>query len=297
MIMAIRSDQHALLRAFDRQTFAETVTWLRDYRDRVNRETCDKHVELLSRLKKKAVTDGDQLTAKAVWCLETIYSIQRQYVAAVQGMRTGQFQQAWYLLDRCDIEGSFLRKHFADDREEFGIQHALIHVRRFQDLYPYNWGISPEFLYKEIRCSVCDEKITLRSDCGHETGEIYDGEMCSREISSIDILGVSIVANPVQKYSVIFPNGDDDDRFSLPQYVATALNNPWDAWSCQIEDRRQHHPAFQNLGRNEPCACGSGVKYKRCCANKETVFPHYRVTLSEHPKAELPQLVIHTRRP
>ncbi len=26
------------------------------------------------------------------------------------------------------------------------------------------------------------------------------------------------------------------------------------------------------LGRNDPCSCGSGQKYKRCCGNKEAPF-------------------------
>jgi uncharacterized protein YecA (UPF0149 family) len=25
-------------------------------------------------------------------------------------------------------------------------------------------------------------------------------------------------------------------------------------------------PDFENVGRNDPCPCGSGKKYKRCCA-------------------------------
>ena len=27
------------------------------------------------------------------------------------------------------------------------------------------------------------------------------------------------------------------------------------------------------IGRNEPCPCGSGVKYKRCCALKQDKMP------------------------
>ena len=28
------------------------------------------------------------------------------------------------------------------------------------------------------------------------------------------------------------------------------------------------------VGRNEPCPCGSGKKYKRCCLKKDTVLEH-----------------------
>jgi uncharacterized protein YecA (UPF0149 family) len=28
---------------------------------------------------------------------------------------------------------------------------------------------------------------------------------------------------------------------------------------------RQNPAIFKNVGRNEPCPCGSGKKYKKCC--------------------------------
>ena len=31
------------------------------------------------------------------------------------------------------------------------------------------------------------------------------------------------------------------------------------------------------LGRNEPCHCGSGKKYKRCCLSSETLDDKYEV--------------------
>jgi uncharacterized protein YecA (UPF0149 family) len=31
---------------------------------------------------------------------------------------------------------------------------------------------------------------------------------------------------------------------------------------------KQSTPREQKVGRNEPCPCGSGKKYKKCCANK-----------------------------
>jgi preprotein translocase subunit SecA len=33
---------------------------------------------------------------------------------------------------------------------------------------------------------------------------------------------------------------------------------------CKIEPIRVPH----KTGRNQPCPCGSGVKYKRCCLNR-----------------------------
>ena len=54
-------------------------------------------------------------------------------------------------------------------------------------------------------------------------------------------------------------------REMLPVLV-TEMNAYWTRW------RREHLPIPVNtarstqVGRNEPCPCGSGRKYKRCCA-------------------------------
>lgn len=31
------------------------------------------------------------------------------------------------------------------------------------------------------------------------------------------------------------------------------------------------------IGRNDPCPCGSGLKYKRCCMNRESECGHYTI--------------------
>lgn len=49
------------------------------------------------------------------------------------------------------------------------------------------------------------------------------------------------------------------------------------------------------IGRNDPCPCGSGKKYKKCCLNKSVTPPealHYR-RLSEAYEKVLPMLVAH----
>jgi hypothetical protein len=42
-----------------------------------------------------------------------------------------------------------------------------------------------------------------------------------------------------------------------------------------------------DIGRNEPCRCGSGKKYKRCCMDKELSHRHDILkTMSVHPMAD-----------
>ncbi|MBK5101444.1 MAG: SEC-C domain-containing protein [Desulfobacteraceae bacterium] len=40
-----------------------------------------------------------------------------------------------------------------------------------------------------------------------------------------------------------------------------------------MEEREPYRPLSRTssspkIGRNEPCPCGSGLKYKKCCLNK-----------------------------
>src|SRR5258708_519912 len=50
-------------------------------------------------------------------------------------------------------------------------------------------------------------------------------------------------------------------------------------------------PAHANVGRNDPCHCGSGKKYKKCCMAKDEAAEHKNIEenwakLSAEAKAE-----------
>lgn len=40
---------------------------------------------------------------------------------------------------------------------------------------------------------------------------------------------------------------------------------------------------MDKIGRNDPCPCGSGKKYKQCCLNKPKP-PRFKATLLSQPK-------------
>ena len=58
-----------------------------------------------------------------------------------------------------------------------------------------------------------------------------------------------------------------------------------------------HETGRRKIGRNDPCPCGSGLKYKKCCMNKEEhsgepvdvkrlYAERYRIRLKESPDVE-----------
>ena len=211
---------------------------------------------------------------------------QDAFVQAFNSARCEAFKVAWDSLDEAEGRLTSVERHFTDDGDAFGLRHMRVHVPQFQSLFPYRWGISPAFLYKRLACSICSQRITLRSNCGHFSGEIYDGEMCGAVAEDVKLLHLSLVESPAQRYSVMDLD-PDMPGFEPVRYVFNALRSPWDAWTVRREERRAHHPLFRNLGRNDPCPCASGRKYKRCCLNSETVFPHFGFVFEHDPPQEM----------
>lgn len=252
--------------------FSHTRKLAAEYKNRLDAILPKEYWDELSSIKKNAVSASDQLTAKVAWCFETIGEVQDKYVEAFVHFCNDEFYEGWCLLERCEILIVFLDRHFHETNSEFGIEHVRIHAKNFQSLFPYKMFLSPSFILRH-RCSVCNELITPRNHCGHEVGEIYDGEMCSKIAETIEILEVSIVENPVQKYSVIFHEGQDNYGYDVVKHVAKRLSSPWDAWG--YKKSKKLVSKYENVGRNESCPCGSGIKYKKCCLRKKREIDHY----------------------
>jgi hypothetical protein len=63
------------------------------------------------------------------------------------------------------------------------------------------------------------------------------------------------------------------EQFYLPAEVAQLLRKPWtpeDTWlvldpMLRLQPSPGRATAKQSVGRNDPCSCGSGLKWKKCC--------------------------------
>ena len=272
--------------ALEQSSLRASRDYLQDYRIRTDGLISSAFWENLCQLKGQAVADDDQMMAKTIWCLETIGRIQDHFVSAFLQIRIDEFKDAWDQLERCQVETGSLDRQFSDEGEEYGIEHARFHTKQFQELYPFEIGLSPGYLVKEARCSICHKELSLRGGCDHKRGEIYDGKMCGREITKLEVLHVSLTDKPANKFSVIFPNGNDDYRFSLVKSVVDALHSPWHRWRYRREERKDHHPRFKSVGLNDPCPCESGLRYENCCISKDTVFPHFEFFLEKGSPVE-----------
>lgn len=299
MTCKIRDPRHLQL-VDEAPDLAPVRSYLLNYSSRVSPSHGDQVLVDLSAIKQHANENDDEAMARATWCLERIAEIQSLYIQAFSELQSGVYYQAWRTLERCEIALDSLDRHYEERGNRFGLGFIGTHVERFQSVYPYKFFFSPAFLIKAARCSICGTRFAPHSCCAHRVGEIYRGVQCLREIAEFDILEVSVVTNPVQKYSVLFLGqgpADDHYDYSLVNYVAAGLSSPWHGWTYKWTRTRHPHDRYSHVDRNDPCPCESGKKYKKCCLNESGVLrPHCEVTFDEPPPPGLPPLQYSARR-
>ena len=231
----------------------------------------------LKELKADAVGQNNEALANEIWCLEAVSSIQRSYICAFNSIKNGKHFDAWQTYDSIDIGLSSLRKHFDYSNNLYNLEFIEEYTRKFQNLFPYQFFMSREAVIKKESCSICGKINTIRNRCEHEVGELYMGEMCCRVVEDVEFLALSIVTNPFDKYTVLFPQGMEYNYEAL-DILFKGLNTPYDRWMLEIEKRLK--PEFERAQRNAACPCGSGKKYKKCCYETESeLMDHNKITL------------------
>lgn len=274
-------------------------THLRDYRSRAEQGPvdCPAFLAALDEIRASAVAQGDERLATKTWIWRQVHSVHEDYLKAFAQLKAGKFYDAWCSFEQAEVGLSFLEPHENLDDDVYGLRFIREHVKRFQNLFPYRMFFSPAWLLKERRCSICSAKRSLRTRCLHEAGDIYGGEMCSDIVTVAEFLELSLVEDPVQKYSVLFLKNEGESRegdgydYSLLTYLAEALESPFAAWRAGWTKKRHPHERFRDVDREGPCPCETDVNrsYRQCCLKEAGVLrPHLMFSLSEPPPASLP---------
>lgn len=276
-------------------TKKQIIEYLSTFDSRDNRHNQIEKVGYeLKRYKKKYVKIGDENKANEIWVYEQILKIQSLYLQAYEELVNLKFYEGWCTFERCGLKIRFLKPHFDIQNNNYFIEFIDNHIKRYQSIFPYKIFMSPEVLKSEMTCSICEKRINIRNPCGHEVGEVYNGEMCYKIITKSEFLGVAMVENPSQNYSVPFiidnKTGEKIDQYdySVVKYLMKRLQSPFDSWDVAFKKKRHTHSKFNTFGRNDKCPCGSKNKYKKCCLNKDGVLmPHVEFILSNKPLKEL----------
>ena len=246
-------------------------------------EEFDKELQLT---KTKYVKDNDQEQSKQIWIFQTIIEIHKLYRNAFNLLKNKSYYEGWCQLERVEIIINSLKKHLLFDKKQFFLWHIEKSVKNLQVIFPYRIFGSSELLKKRKKCSVCDKEISIRNTCGHIVGEIYDGELCHRIVTECELLGISLVENPGNKFSVMFltneETGEKTDQYSYDtvDYLFECLESPYEYWDLKVSLRVTNQEDFGPIRRNDPCTCGSGKKFKKCClGNIGKKYPHYEFIL------------------
>jgi len=239
----------------------------------------------LTQLKNAAVIDSDEALANRIWCYEMVALVQREYLNAFEQLKKEQYYKGWCTLEQVELGLLRLSRHFPHDWPEFKLDFIDDKVRNYQSIFPYKIFTSPEIVYFEQKCSICDQVISIRHPCGHKVGELYYGQHCGRIVTKSEFVGLAFVDRPVQKYSVPFfhhpETGEAGDHYNyqVVRYLMIRLPGPFDDWNVTWTKTRHPFPKFGLIGRNDTCPCDSGKKFKNCCRRQGGVLrPHVKFT-------------------
>jgi hypothetical protein len=237
--------------------------------------------------------------ANEAWLIKAFCDLHLYLLDAWQKNVETEFSEAWCIFERAEILlYSVQRNLFIADLAT--LADAILHrIRNWQELYPYGVFASPEFLIKKLECSVCGNVRSPWKFCGHEKGKVYSGELCYDIVKSMEVLGLGIVTNPVQKYSILQLDREQEGEEAYMRrhaQIGYAMRMMPDAFACfdvVKMKKRWPHDAFPNLKSHEACHCKSGNSYGQCCENEDGVLmPHMDIRLHGRPKAGFQPMII-----
>jgi len=175
----------------------------------------------------------------------------------------GQFvkEQSFYL-----YEGYFLSQFYSEGGEEEGIKLA-------KNSKPYYRPAYEEF----IKYSAFDYSQSTPEDEDMATF-IYDHVKADKVKVENFLFGLKDICafgrmqdavNDLEDLGYIFESRDDIETFSQ---LYQALHNNTRMWSNHgFTPKEMGDINSIKVGRNDPCPCGSGKKYKKCCGNPLTL--------------------------
>lgn len=243
-------------------------------------------VDDLQLIKKDFVINGNQEEAKRIWIFQTVVKVHILYREAFEFIKNRKYYDGWCKLEEVEIEIGFLKKHFKYNETEYLLYHIEKTTNNLQVLFPYKLFVSSEILIKEEICNICNKKVSVRTPCGHIVGEIYDGELCTRTISKCSLLGCALVTNPQNKYSVLFHKDKTSGKqvdlydYSIINFLFERISDPYENWDLKVYKKEITADSYGEIDPDDPCLCGSGRRFKECCAlNIGKFYPHYELII------------------
>jgi len=254
-------------------------------------ESCSASLELRDQF----AADGRGECANKAWFLAKVCELRRRYVQSVREARNQEYYKAWCGFEVVEIGLSSLVRNLFYDPKIFQVEGLLAQTTDWQALYPYKVFFSPGILERRKECSICRAVSDPWSNCGHDVGKVYNGEECYLIVTQAEFLEISLVLDPVQKYSVVHKKKneagelEDIHDYGLVRFVAERIQEPFDRWTIEWTKARHPHNLFAHVASSAQCPCESEKTYADCCSPEEGVLrPHAVIVFDREPPAGLP---------
>lgn len=192
-------------------------------------------------------------------------------------LQNKEYRNSWDKLQECINEAKYVGK-FVEIGRRLEVSGLLELLSCFEALYPYSVFASSEYIIIRSHCSIC-EKSMQSLECQHIKGDLYWGQVANEIIDDIkEFQAVCLVSHPEDKRC--FLEVSDDTRSELEKFNKLdqflALGQPLlQTFSVTTKYETRKREDIGIVGRNDPCSCGSGLKFKKCCW-KDLYYEHER---------------------
>lgn len=161
-------------------------------------ETLTKYRNELKELKKQFVERNLENEANLVYCIENSLLAGQYELQMLVNIKEDKMREAWgNLVNAQVIYGTVVRNY------PFELDTTNGYVKRLEAyeklLFPKMFFSSVGGIIKKSNCSICKESY---GKCNHIKGRLYNGELCVREITEMELEEVSLVDVPSNKHCI-----------------------------------------------------------------------------------------------
>lgn len=221
-------------------------------------------------IKEWALARNDEELANSQVVFKEYFRLFGNLAAFFNCLSLGEYRASWDSLQDCLDCARFVGRFAPIDRR-LDIPDIVELLENYEQLYPFSVFFSTEFVITKSHCSICGESMQSLS-CPHRRNQLYRGEIAMEIVDEIrELQAVCLVNNPEDKKCVLESiNGKSLSFRMLEDFLN--LNLPkLQCFSIEKTVERKFNQDLKNIGRNSPCICGSGMKFKKCCGKN----PYY----------------------
>lgn len=181
--------------------------------------------------KKKYKSHNDENNANICWVIISIVEIHRNYLQMHDMLLNQQYMDAWCKAEEVEIAVKATLRVCPSVKQ--ALELLMNNVYNLQNLYPFVLFASPEFVIKKRTCSICGKVRSIRNQCGHYVGYLYNGEMCYDTVEKFNLDGIAIVTKPENKYSVLLAQDSKPDYRAI-EGLMRYWRQPYIKWNYTI---------------------------------------------------------------